>query len=48
MMTNWQTWAAPIVVLLTAAIMLYRLFAKKKSGCAGSCGCANDKKLKKR
>lgn len=43
MNADWQSWAAPAVVLLTAGIMAYRLCARKKPGCSAGCGCANGK-----
>ena len=39
MISNWQSWAAPVVVLVTAAIMLYRGILKRKTGCGSGCGC---------
>ncbi|TDU62490.1 hypothetical protein EI77_04655 [Prosthecobacter fusiformis] len=40
MMNDWQSWAAPAVVLLTAVIFLTRcILNRKKSGCGGGCGC---------
>jgi len=36
--TDWQTWAALGVVLLTALIFAIKSSKKKKEGC-GSCGC---------
>ncbi|WP_184211032.1 FeoB-associated Cys-rich membrane protein [Prosthecobacter dejongeii] len=40
-MNDWQSWAAPAVVLVTAACFLYSsLKNRKKSGCGGACGCA--------
>lgn len=36
---DWQTWAALAVVALTAAIMMYRVFLRKKAGCGAGCGC---------
>ncbi|MBM3835879.1 MAG: FeoB-associated Cys-rich membrane protein [Verrucomicrobia bacterium] len=40
MPSDWQSGAALTVVFLTVAIMVYRLFAKKKAGCNSDCGCA--------
>ena len=36
---DWQSWAALAVVVVTAAIMAYRAFARKKAGCDAGCGC---------
>lgn len=47
MNSNWQSWAAPVVVFLTAVIMIYRLAVKRKTGCGSDCGCG-DKLLKGR
>ena len=47
MITNWQSWAAPLVVCLTAAIIVYRLFFRRKGGCASDCGCAGNALKKK-
>jgi hypothetical protein len=47
MSIEWQTWAALLVVLGTAAIMAYRIFSKKKSGCVSDCGCAGGDLKKK-
>jgi hypothetical protein len=41
MNSDWQSWAAPLVVLLTVGIMVYRLVARKKPGCASGCGCGD-------
>lgn len=40
-MNDWQSWAAPAVVILTAALFILRsVTARKKGGCGGACGCA--------
>lgn len=41
---DWQNWAAAGIVLLTAGIFVYRIFAKPKKGkssssCGHNCGC---------
>ena len=39
-MSDWQTWAAPAVVILTVMIVGWRITRKKKStGCDEDCGC---------
>jgi len=43
-MSEWQTWAAPAVVILTAFIMIWRSTRKKESSdCNQDCGCDSDK-----
>jgi hypothetical protein len=44
MTTQWQTWAALTVVLITATVMAYRTFFRKKTGCGSGCGCGGAKK----
>ncbi len=42
-MTDWQTWAAPTVVILTVAVMIWRAKRKRKSPtCDEDCGCGKD------
>jgi len=36
-MNDWQTWAAPAVVLITLAL-LARRFMRRRKGCGGDCG----------
>ena len=36
-----QSWLAILVVTCTAVVFTVRYFRKKKSGCAGGCGCAS-------
>ncbi|MCB9771612.1 MAG: FeoB-associated Cys-rich membrane protein [Candidatus Omnitrophica bacterium] len=43
-MENLQSIIAVIIVLVTAGIVLYRAFGKKKSGCGSGCGCAGETK----
>lgn len=42
-MNDWQSWAAPAVVMLAALFLSLRFFKKRGSGkgagCGGSCGC---------
>ena len=39
-----QAWAALAVVVVTAGVFAFRCFRKKKSGCAGGCGCPAPRK----
>jgi len=42
-MNDWQTWAAPAVVILTVAVMIWRAKRKRKSPtCDEDCGCGKD------
>ncbi|HAL71464.1 MAG TPA: hypothetical protein DCP71_06775 [Verrucomicrobiales bacterium] len=44
-MNDWQSWAAPAVVLVTALFFLVSaLKGRKKGGCGGSCGCSHKPK----
>ena len=39
-MNDWQIWAAPAVVILTVAVMIWRAKRKQKSlACDEDCGC---------
>jgi len=39
-MTDWQSWAAPAVVIVTLAILVWRnLRPAKEAGCDKDCGC---------
>lgn len=43
---DWQSWAAPTVVMITAAVFLWRAVAGRRKkvkgmGCGGSCGCTH-------
>jgi hypothetical protein len=39
-MNDWQTWAAPAVVIATLAILVWRnLRPAKEAGCDKDCGC---------
>ena len=40
-MSDWQSWVAPAVVIVTVAILLWRnLGPAKKVGCDEKCDCA--------
>jgi hypothetical protein len=41
MNADWQEWAAIGVVILTVAIMAWRVFGKRKSS---NCGCESNKR----
>ena len=39
-MNDWQTWAAPAVVILTVAILIWRIVPPgKEADCDKDCGC---------
>lgn len=45
MNADWQEWAAIGVVILTVAIMAWRVFGRRKSAnCGEDCGCDPDKR----
>ncbi len=44
MLDQLQSILAIVIVLVTTGIVLYSSFIKKKSGCAGGCGCAGETK----
>jgi hypothetical protein len=41
MSADWQTWAALAIVVVTAAILAYRVLLKRKTGCGSDCGCGS-------
>ncbi len=43
---DWQSWAALVVVAVTACTFLARSLRRKKGGCGGGCGCEAGKKPK--
>jgi hypothetical protein len=44
-MNDWQSWAAPAVVIITAMVFIVRAFrGRKKGGCGGGCGCTQKMK----
>ncbi|MBT8036364.1 MAG: hypothetical protein KJO21_02350 [Verrucomicrobiae bacterium] len=46
--TNWQTYAAPGIVLITVLVFVRRWLKARESGCChGRCGCAVSKREKK-
>jgi len=46
--TNWQTYAAPMIVLITVAIFVRRWLKSREADCChGRCGCAVSKREKK-
>lgn len=44
--TDWQTWAALAIVIVTALIFAVRSAKKKSSGGCGSCGCGHAQEKK--
>lgn len=44
--TDWQTWAALAIVVVTALIFALRSAKKKSSGDCGSCGCGHAQEKK--
>jgi hypothetical protein len=50
--TNWQTYVAPVIVLITLGIFVFRglktwLIGSEKNCCGGGCGCAVAKRADK-
>ncbi|MES2995179.1 MAG: FeoB-associated Cys-rich membrane protein [Verrucomicrobiota bacterium] len=47
-MSDWQTPAAMVVVLITAAWLMMRFFKKRRNqgNCGKSCGCGAEKKVR--
>ena len=39
-MDDWQSWAAPAVVILTALILMAKWLSKKSTGCGNDCECS--------
>ena len=47
--TNWQTYAAPAIVLMVIAVFIRNWMKKREANCCGGrCGCGVSKREKKR